>query len=112
MIVFLRCCGPVNRSSGSANICYPEFHIPIGETNWLQIRTDPGPNGTFLLPAKNNKLTFLDRLAGQYQKAVSEVNETYQFYVSMLEERRAEITRYAHSGSGFPFLIRIPIRIL
>jgi hypothetical protein len=36
-----------------------------------------------------------DRLAGQYQKAVSEVNETYQFYVSMLEERRAEITRYA-----------------
>jgi hypothetical protein len=39
-----------------------------------------------------------DRLAGQYQKAVSEVNETYQFYVSMLEERRAEITRYAVVG--------------
>jgi tripartite motif-containing protein 2/3 len=35
----------------------------------------------------------LCRLAGQYQKAVSEVNETYQFYVSMLEERRAELTR-------------------
>jgi hypothetical protein len=33
------------------------------------------------------------RLASQYQKAVSEVNETYQFYVSMLEERRAELTR-------------------
>ena len=33
------------------------------------------------------------RLTGQYQKAMSEVNETYQFYVSMLEERRAEISR-------------------
>ena len=36
---------------------------------------------------------FYLRLAGQYQKALSEVNETYQFYVSMLDERRAEIAR-------------------
>ena len=35
----------------------------------------------------------VSRLASQYQKAVSEVNETYQFYVSMLEERRAEVSR-------------------
>jgi len=40
-----------------------------------------------------NLETTSTRLAGQYQKAVSEVNETYQFYMSMLEERRAEITR-------------------
>ena len=38
-------------------------------------------------------LSCLCRLAGQYQKALSEVNETYQFYVSMLDERRAEIAR-------------------
>jgi len=33
------------------------------------------------------------RLASQYQKAINEENETYQFYVSMLDERRAEISR-------------------
>jgi len=33
------------------------------------------------------------RLASQYQKAINEENETYQFYVSMLDERRAEIGR-------------------
>jgi len=40
-----------------------------------------------------NLETTSTRLASQYQKAVSEVNETYQFYVSMLEERRAEVSR-------------------
>jgi len=40
-----------------------------------------------------NLETTSTRLAGQYQKALSEVNETYQFYVSMLDERRAEIAR-------------------
>ena len=42
------------------------------------------------------------RLAGQYQKALSEVNETYQFYVSMLDERRAEIARELEQ---VPFLL-------
>jgi len=40
-----------------------------------------------------NLETTSTRLGGQYQKAASEVNETYQFYVSMLEERRAEVSR-------------------
>ena len=40
-----------------------------------------------------NLETTSTRLANQYQKALSEVNETYQFYVSMLDERRAEISR-------------------
>ena len=33
------------------------------------------------------------RLSSQYQKSLDEVNETFQFYVSMLEERRAEVIR-------------------
>ena len=33
------------------------------------------------------------RLSSQYQKSLSEVNETFQFYVSMLDERKAEIAR-------------------
>jgi len=33
------------------------------------------------------------RLSSQYQKALGEVNETYQFYVSMLEERKTEIVK-------------------
>merc|ERR1719210_2893968 len=33
------------------------------------------------------------RLSSQYQKSLDEVNETFQFYVSMLEERRAEVLR-------------------
>ena len=36
---------------------------------------------------------FASRLSSQYQKSLSEVNETFQFYVSMLEERKAEIAR-------------------
>jgi len=40
-----------------------------------------------------NLETTSTRLTGQYQKAMSEVNETYQFYMSMLEERRTEISR-------------------
>ena len=33
------------------------------------------------------------RLSSQYQKSLDEVNETFQFYVSMLEERKAEVVR-------------------
>ncbi len=70
--------------------------------------SDPDPQHCFVFPRCQLKLYSIyflcDRLAGQYQKAVSEVNETYQFYVSMLEERRAEITRYA--------LVRIRFSIL
>ena len=33
------------------------------------------------------------RLSSQYKKSVGEVNETFSFYVSMLEERKAEISR-------------------
>jgi len=40
-----------------------------------------------------NLETTSHRLGNQYQKALSEVNETYQFYVSMLDERRMEIAR-------------------
>lgn len=32
-------------------------------------------------------------MSSQYQKSLDEVNETFQFYVSMLEERRAEVVR-------------------
>lgn len=35
----------------------------------------------------------IPRLSSQYQKSLGEVNETFQFYVSMLEERKAEIAR-------------------
>jgi tripartite motif-containing protein 2/3 len=45
-----------------------------------------------------NLETTSTRLASQYQKAVSEVNETYQFYVSMLEERRGEVSRELESA--------------
>ena len=31
------------------------------------------------------------RLSSQYQKAICEVSETHQFYMAMLEERKAEI---------------------
>jgi tripartite motif-containing protein 2/3 len=40
-----------------------------------------------------NLETTSTRLSNQYQKAICEVGETYQFYVSMLEERKAEITK-------------------
>lgn len=40
-----------------------------------------------------NLETTSTRLSSQYQKSVGEVNETFQFYVSMLEERKAEIVR-------------------
>lgn len=33
------------------------------------------------------------RLQNQFQKALGEVEETFQFYVSMLEERKAEVSR-------------------
>ena len=33
------------------------------------------------------------RLSSQYKKAMEEVNETYQFYVAMLQERRVEIIK-------------------
>ena len=33
------------------------------------------------------------RLSSQYKKAMDEVNETYQFYVAMLQERRVEIVK-------------------
>ena len=36
---------------------------------------------------------FIFRLSSQYQKSLDEVNETFQFYVSMLEERKAEVVR-------------------
>lgn len=39
------------------------------------------------------KLWSIPRLSSQYQKSLGEVNETFQFYVSMLEERKAEIAR-------------------
>ena len=44
---------------------------------------------------------FIFRLSSQYQKSLDEVNETFQFYVSMLEERKAEVLRdldQAYSG--------------
>jgi len=41
---------------------------------------------------KNLETTYT-RLSSQYQKSVDEVNETFQFYVSMLEERKGEIVR-------------------
>ena len=40
-------------------------------------------------------------MSSQYQKSLDEVNETFQFYVSMLEERKAEVVRdleQAYSG--------------
>merc|ERR1712106_66426 len=40
-----------------------------------------------------NLETTSTRLSSQYQKSLGEVNETFQFYVSMLEERKAEIAR-------------------
>ena len=33
------------------------------------------------------------RLSSQYRKAIDEVNETYQFYVSMIQERKTEIMK-------------------
>ena len=33
------------------------------------------------------------RLTSQYQKSLDEVNETFQFYTSMLDERKAEVVR-------------------
>ena len=33
------------------------------------------------------------RLTSQYQKSLDEVNETFQFYSSMLDERKAEVVR-------------------
>ena len=33
------------------------------------------------------------RLGSQYNKAQNEINETFQFYTSLLEERKAEIMR-------------------
>jgi len=41
---------------------------------------------------KNLETTYT-RLSSQYTKSVDEVNETFQFYVSMLEERKGEIVR-------------------
>ena len=32
-------------------------------------------------------------MSSQYQKSLDEVNETFQFYVSMLEERKAEVVK-------------------
>ena len=32
-------------------------------------------------------------MSSQYQKSLDEVNETFQFYVSMLEERKGEVVR-------------------
>jgi tripartite motif-containing protein 2/3 len=40
-----------------------------------------------------NLETTSTRLSSQYKKSVGEVNETFAFYVSMLEERKAEISR-------------------
>lgn len=40
-----------------------------------------------------NLETTSTRLSSQYQKSLGEVNETFSFYVSMLEERKAEIGR-------------------
>jgi len=40
-----------------------------------------------------NLETTSTRLSSQYKKSVGEVNETFSFYVSMLEERKAEIAR-------------------
>merc|ERR1719422_2112435 len=40
-----------------------------------------------------NLETTSTRLSSQYQKSLDEVNETFQFYVSMLEERKAEVVR-------------------
>jgi tripartite motif-containing protein 2/3 len=40
-----------------------------------------------------NLETTSTRLSSQYKKSVGEVNETFSFYVSMLEERKAEISR-------------------
>lgn len=40
-----------------------------------------------------NLETTSSRLSSQYQKSLGEVNETFSFYVSMLEERKAEIAR-------------------
>ena len=40
-----------------------------------------------------HNLCFSSRLSSQYKKSLGEVNETFSFYVSMLEERKAEIAR-------------------
>ena len=32
-------------------------------------------------------------MTGQYDKAVAEVNETFNFYMSMLAERKAEVVK-------------------
>jgi len=40
-----------------------------------------------------NLETTSTRLSSQYQKSLDEVNETFQFYVSMLEERKAEVVK-------------------
>jgi len=40
-----------------------------------------------------NLETTSTRLSSQYKKSLGEVNETFSFYVSMLEERKAEIAR-------------------
>lgn len=42
---------------------------------------------------RSTKWYRVPRLSSQYQKSLGEVNETFQFYVSMLEERKAEIAR-------------------
>ena len=38
-------------------------------------------------------LFFLIRLTSQYDKAVAEVNETFNFYMSMLAERKVEVVK-------------------
>ena len=38
-------------------------------------------------------LFFLTRLTSQYDKAVAEVNETFNFYMSMLAERKVEVVK-------------------
>ena len=38
-------------------------------------------------------LHFLTRLTSQYDKAVAEVNETFNFYMSMLAERKVEVVK-------------------
>ena len=38
-------------------------------------------------------LFFLTRLTSQYDKAVAEVNETFNFYMSMLAERKVEVLK-------------------
>ncbi len=38
-------------------------------------------------------ISFHFRLSAQYNKAQNEINETFQYYTTLLEERKAEIMR-------------------